>query len=448
MSKLAAYIIWIEMKVIVSLIIAAVSVGAFAQEDTVRVMQYNLLNYGNYTSYCNTNNNNVDDKDGYLTTILDYVQPDIFTVNELGVDFVGLENQYAQRILDNTLNINGVTKYQKAEHTGGSYLVNMLYYNSDKLVLHSQDFISNDANNEGLVREIDFYNLYHNDPNLASHNDTVFLTVVVAHLKAGSGQDDQDERAAASLAVMGYLDANDGAKGNRILCGDFNVKGDTELAYSHLFNYSNTNVRFKDPLNEPGYWGGAWEYKHLHTQSTRDNVSTGDCPSGGGLDDRFDFVLTSEPIIWGDNGISYLPNTYTAVGNDGTSYNNDLNTITNSSVPPAVADALFNLSDHLPVVMDMRISKDLVSGISQPNVEQLNIEFTNPVENELTVRLPNNARLQQLQLFDLQGKLVYQNNTPHQTHFVISTEQLKTGVYFLSVQTQDGNHQSYKVVKF
>ncbi len=162
------------MKVIVSLIIAAVSVGAFAQEDTVRVMQYNLLNYGNYTSYCNTNNNNVDDKDGYLTTILDYVQPDIFTVNELGVDFVGLENQYAQRILDNTLNINGVTKYQKAEHTGGSYLVNMLYYNSDKLVLHSQDFISNDANNEGLVREIDFYNLYHNDPNLASHNDTVF----------------------------------------------------------------------------------------------------------------------------------------------------------------------------------------------------------------------------------------------------------------------------------
>ncbi len=270
----------------------------------------------------------------------------------------------------------------------------------------------------------------------------------MAHLKAGSGQDDQDERAAASLAVMGYLDANDGAKGNRILCGDFNVKGDTELAYSHLFNYSNTNVRFKDPLNEPGYWGGAWEYKHLHTQSTRDNVSTGDCPSGGGLDDRFDFVLTSEPIIWGDNGISYLPNTYTAVGNDGTSYNNDLNTITNSSVPPAVADALFNLSDHLPVVMDMRISKDLVSGISQPNVEQLNIEFTNPVENELTVRLPNNARLQQLQLFDLQGKLVYQNNTPHQTHFVISTEQLKTGVYFLSVQTQDGNHQSYKVVKF
>ena len=316
------------MRRLIFMLFSFITLIGSSQEDTIRVMHYNLLNYGNYTSYCTTVNNNIDSKDENLRTILDYLKPDVFTVNELGVDFVGLENKYGKRILDSTLNVNGVTKYQKTEHTGGSYLVNMLYYNSEKLVFYKQEFISDDANNQSLVREIDFYTLYHNDPTLASHNDTVFVTFVVAHLKAGSGQSDLEDRAAASLAIMDFVETNYAEVDNRVMCGDFNVKGDSEEGYSNLLNYANTSIRFYDPIDEPGYWGDDVAFKNLHTQSTRDVSVQGDCPSGGGLDDRFDFVLASQSVLWGEAGISYIPSSYKVVGNDGTSFNDDLNTAT------------------------------------------------------------------------------------------------------------------------
>ena len=35
-------------------------------QDTVRIMHYNLLMYGNYFSGCTSSNNNVEDKNEYL----------------------------------------------------------------------------------------------------------------------------------------------------------------------------------------------------------------------------------------------------------------------------------------------------------------------------------------------------------------------------------------------
>ncbi|MBL4623939.1 MAG: T9SS type A sorting domain-containing protein [Flavobacteriales bacterium] len=435
------------MRTLLFSILLVTSFVGKTQEDTIRIMQYNLLNYGNYTSYCTTTNNNIDAKDEYLRTILNYVKPDVFAVNELGYEAQGLDNKYGLRILDSTLNINGVTKYQKAQHTGGSYTVNMLYYNSEKLVFHKQEVISNGVHSGSLVRSIDFYTLYHNDPTLATHNDTVFMTFVVAHLKAGSTQSNQDERADAALDVMEYLDLNDGQRANRFMCGDFNVKGDTELGYSNFLTYSNTNVRFEDPLDEPGYWAGDWNFKHLHTQSTHDVSNNGDCPSGGGLDDRFDIVLASQHILWGVDGVSYIVNSYDAVGNDGTSYNSDLNTSTNTSVPPSVAIALFNMSDHLPVVLDVRVSKDVVNGIYQPAIENLNVEFNNPIQSQLVVRIPNDVRIEYIELYDINGRLVYTAANSEVTQFVIETESLNTGLYFLKIQSLEGKQGNYRVVK-
>ena len=35
-----------------------------AQTETLKVMQYNLLNYGNNTGYCTESNNNINNKNG------------------------------------------------------------------------------------------------------------------------------------------------------------------------------------------------------------------------------------------------------------------------------------------------------------------------------------------------------------------------------------------------
>ena len=62
-----------------------VSVGMMAQ-DTITVMQYNLLQYGNYQGYggCSESTNNTQHKDECIRDILDYVKPDILGVCEFG----------------------------------------------------------------------------------------------------------------------------------------------------------------------------------------------------------------------------------------------------------------------------------------------------------------------------------------------------------------------------
>ena len=68
----------------VLLFLLGFSISAIAQNDTLKVMQYNLLNYGNNTGYCTTTNNNINDKNGYIRTILTAYYPDILTVCEIG----------------------------------------------------------------------------------------------------------------------------------------------------------------------------------------------------------------------------------------------------------------------------------------------------------------------------------------------------------------------------
>ncbi len=107
-----------------------------APRDTISVMVYNLLFYGHYTSFCTPQNNNVDDKDEYLKTIIGYTLPDIFGVNEMGTSPVN-----ASRILNNVMNADGRTSYAHAGYTNnaGSGLVNMLFYDTEKFVLYDEE---------------------------------------------------------------------------------------------------------------------------------------------------------------------------------------------------------------------------------------------------------------------------------------------------------------------
>ena len=71
------------------------------------------------------------------------------------------------------------------------------------------------------------------------------------------------------------------------------------------------------------------------------------------MDDRFDFVLVSYALDDGD-GLDYVDYSYTAYGNDGLRFNNDINDPTNTIVSAAIADALYGASDHLPVFLELQ----------------------------------------------------------------------------------------------
>jgi endonuclease/exonuclease/phosphatase family metal-dependent hydrolase len=304
------------------------SLNTIAQ-DTLKIMQYNLLYYGKNVYDCDQTTNNIDHKNTQLQTILAYTQPDIFCVNEM--DNSSSDVNY---LMNNVLNIGGVDYWEHA-NVSGSYSINMIYYNSDIFTLNSQESIT--AN----PRQTNAYNLTH----IASSTD---FTVIVAHLKAGSDSDDETDKANATQNVMDYIE-NNGA-GNYIFMGDLNLYSSSSQAFQNLINPSNATLSFYDPADQIGDWSNNSYYSNVHTQSTH---TSGTCFVTGGMDDRFDFILMSEDIKDGNNEIKFLDNSYETIGQDGNHYNDAINAGTNNSAPTNVIDALYEMSDHLPVSMEM-----------------------------------------------------------------------------------------------
>ena len=268
------------------------TVTAHAQ-DTLTVMQYNLLYYGNYNSGfadCFETNNNTQHKDECIRTIVDYVKPDIFTVCEFGAT-----QQLQNNFLRHNLNINGADYWQSDNiiNIAGSNIINHIFFDSRKMGLKRHVALRTNP------RDTDIYELYLKTPSLAA-GDTIRLVCIVAHPKAGMGYE-SDRRALMQIA-MDYVNQNYPTD-NVLIMGDFNMYGASEPGYRLLTQtYSNPSICFMDPLalvGGVGEWNNNSQFAPFHTQSTRSYSD--ECFSSGGLDDRFDFILMADEIAFSYN---------------------------------------------------------------------------------------------------------------------------------------------------
>ncbi|HKL09420.1 MAG TPA: T9SS type A sorting domain-containing protein [Bacteroidales bacterium] len=324
--------------------------------DTLKVMHYNLLYYGKNYYECDNNTNSIDEKNESLKTIIQHVQPDIFSVNELDGEGWSPVSDDATYLLENALNVEGVTKYRRTEFPE-IFLANTLFYNHEKLTLKKHYPIS--FYYSGSHKIFNVYQFYFRAEDLAQTNDTAFVTCIVAHLKAGSGyyDDSPDQRDFETRIIMNYLKNNE-EPGNILLLGDLNVYSPTEKAFQNLINPDYPRYAFNDPAGQIGEWSGNAEYRYYHTQSTH---TRGDCFSTGGMDDRFDFIMASDDIMGGGKKMQYIDGSYNTIGQDGSFFNQAMNISTNTSVPAEVALALYNMSDHLPVYLELEVDQTAVS---------------------------------------------------------------------------------------
>lgn len=414
--------------------------------DTLKVMTYNLLNYRNNTNQCNSTNNSPTTKENALEIIIDHTLPDVFVACEVGASPNGF-NSFT--LMNSSLNQNGRTYYSMANYTSGfQSITNMLYYNSNKLTLAGQTTITRNLGNINLVRLIDIYTLYYNDPNLAQHGDTTFLHFIAAHLKAGNTTADRNERAEATEAVMAYLDTIN-ATGNYFFMGDLNVYSPAEPAFLDLVLYTaDPGLNFYDPVNRVGNWSNNSIYSDVHTQSTR---TGGGCASGGGMDDRFDFILASDEVMNNTDKVEYISNTYWALGQDGNRFNGTIKSPTNNSVPFFVANALFDLSDHLPVMMDLKITLPSANSVQEA---QLDIDFTynNPVSETLVINLGNevsnlNQQVTRIELLDITGKVVKEVRLNGNTRLELDINELNRGTYFIKLSSNNKRQKIKKLIK-
>lgn len=407
-----------------------------AQTETLKVMQYNLLNYGNNTGYCNATNNNVNDKDGYIRTILTAYYPDVFTVCEMGRNS-SLPNDF----IINNLNINGIDywKTSPGANSSNSSLTNCIFYNSTKLTLVSHSMA------QTYIRDVDVYNFKFKNDN----SNKIILTCVIAHLKAGSGSDNVTKRKTMAENIMRYLELNY-RECNVLIMGDFNLYGASEPAYQTLTNNDNYPYSyFIDPVYPYGVgeWNSNGYYSNYHTQST--HTDNNGCASNGGMDDRFDFIMMSENIYTGRDGIRYNGGTYNALGQDGRHFNKSIISPMNYAVSQEVANALYNNSDHLPITMELTINFNI--GVDEIGENTMNCDiFPNPASENINIRFSqNNIGKANLLLFNGLGQTVYNQDifvNDCVGEHVISVENLPKGMYFLRITNADGLTDTSKII--
>lgn len=368
-------------------------------QDTLTVMTYNLLNFNNYTSYCTSSNNNLTNKTAYLKSIINYTLPDIVGFNE-----IHRSDATIQLILDSVLNTNGIKTYSRIQYinSNNSDIVSSIFYDNKKLKFYSSNYLQTD------LRDIIILNLYYNGQEVQTNNDTVFIRIMQAHLKAGSTPSDQDQRANETNVIMGYLNSLGNSK-NTILMGDFNVQSSTETAFQNLINYSNPNVRFYDPANKLGSWNNNSSFALYHTQATQ--LNSNGCTAGGGLDDRFDFILASFSIMNNLYKVKYVPNSYKVIGQDGNHFNQGVDYPANYSVPSNVLSALANMSDHLPVTLKLAIQQTPFIGFDDVLYNNFKISSISWINNHLTLQLQGELYgNMQIDIFDAMGRKIFSSN--------------------------------------
>jgi len=320
-----------------------------AQFDTLRVMYYNTLNYPSGGD---------PNREVYFKTTNLYVQADVILINEL------TNGDGATTLLNDALNVYGTTHYQKAAYSNGPDTDNMLFYNSDKLVLYSQWYIPTS------LRHINEYVLYYKSDDLASGGDTVFFYFYSAHLKAYP--EDSLQRLAEVTEFKTRVNSLTNAE-NIFFGGDLNLYTHEDPAYESLIN--DGVYPLVDPL-PAGVWHNQYSYRQYHTQSTRTTSFGGG--STGGMDDRFDFILFTEDVSTGTNRVQYIDGSCIAFGNDGDDFNQAIYPPDHPVIPDSVITALYNMSDHLPVICDLKISATVDNSVSDIVITEI---MYNPPED-------------------------------------------------------------------
>ncbi|MEJ2594127.1 MAG: T9SS type A sorting domain-containing protein [bacterium] len=410
---------------------------ALYAQDTLKVMQYNLLYYGVTTDFCTASNNNINKKDEYLKTIVNHTRPDILTVNEMSSS-----PAVHQHLLDQVLNTGGIYYYRKADFksVAESQIVNMLFYNSNKLVLKNHLIV------QSFLRDIDLYELYYRSNDLES-GDTAFIICVVGHLKAGTGTSNENYRKIMAENTMDFLEEYK-EEANYLLMGDFNVYSAGEPAYQEFLNYNNPSLRFQDPENAYGNWHSNFAFRNHHTQSTSE--SSNGCKSGGGSDDRFDFILTSASVMEGTRSVKYIDDSYQTIGQDGNHFNTSINALPiNTSVPYDVLSALVANSDHLPVVLDLEIDK-ILDIYTTDRPDKLRIAFANPVSGMLHGSLQmDKPAILHFEILDMMGRVHYEVSFMTQqgmNRITIPLTKMRAGNYLLRITDEMKNSRIKKLM--
>ena len=352
------------------LFLFAFTLSCFAvnAQSTIKTMVYNLLEFP--SAY-------PPNREVLLGEILDQYEPDIFMVCELESE------NGAARILNTSLNDDGIN-FEMApfepSQSGDPEHQQLLFYRKGMFTLEASAVMPT------AVRDINHYTLKLNTAD--QQTDPVYVEVFVTHLKSSQGTANKQlrlEMVQAFTAKLESLDPNSFV----IFAGDFNLYTATEPAYQELLDPTNAIVMV-DPIDRPGSWNNNINFQDIHSQSTRISSGPFGAGAGGGLDDRFDFIVISENMQ-SNPKLKYITDTYKAFGNNGNCYDNSINSPDCAGeFSTELRGNLYNMSDHLPIVLDLETNKQIVLGANDFTIKPSIVLENTLVQHKLHIRLNSN----------------------------------------------------------
>ncbi|MAD97072.1 MAG: hypothetical protein CMB99_07065 [Flavobacteriaceae bacterium] len=413
-------------RIIVLLLLLFVCHTQVAQTN-IKTVFYNLLQYDN--------NQYSRDKTGDLKTILDEMNPDLFLVCEL-------KSETASDYMFNNAILPHNADFQKAPFRSAispaSDLLQMAYYNSKKLVLESSKAIYTET------RDINRYTFKLNTVDVNTNPQRI--VVYVTHLKASSGVSDRGKRLESAEKFVADL-STIGANSYVIFAGDFNFYTTNEVGYQEIID-SNNPIRMIDPINRPCptlpngadatfYFNNRFDspyrqyfynnsgFADVHSQSTRVSSGLNGEGSGGGMDDRFDYIMLSNNFTT-SSSLYYVNNSYKTVGNNGNCYNGNVNDSNCSGTySQAFRNALYNFSDHLPIYLEI---ESPTNTLSIDDYKQVVFMGSNVSSDWIKLNLQSPAN--QLIIYNQLGQVVQRIQTASQ-EVSIDISSLAKGLYYL-----------------
>jgi len=394
-------------------------------QTNIKAMFYNTLNYNSDTES--------KDRTPHLKTILETVQPDLFMVCEI-------KNETASNYLYSNAILPFKQSFEKApfkySQSPATNLLQMVYYNSDKLTLEQTSVIPTQ------IRDINHYTFTINTK--SNNSNPIKIEVFVTHLKASRGQDNRAKRNSSAITFIRELDRL--PKDSYVLfAGDFNFYTSNESGFQTIIDDSNP-IKIIDPINrlcpafpddrrdyfdenyDSTYFWNNNSFSDVHSQSTRtSSLSDG---SGGGMDDRFDFIMISENLK-NNKDLYYKTESYKTIGNNGNCYNSFVsNASCSGEFSKELRDAQYQFSDHLPITLDLELAKTL-SFQKTATIKFLN---SNVVKYFLSIQI-SNQNVKMITIYNHLGQKVKSIEINNQKEITINLTSFSKGVYYLSANS-------------
>jgi endonuclease/exonuclease/phosphatase family metal-dependent hydrolase len=412
-----------KLRFLVILILSSllfISVSSYSQER-VKIVTYNILNYPNQSATKNQRFQNI--------------------MNEIDADIVVVQEILSQLAVNEFRNEVLGDDYLAGDFLNGPDTDNAIFFKDSLFSFIGTGSISPSQG----PRDISIFKLYHKIT-----LDTIII--YSAHFKASQGSDNELRRLNEAATLRVFTDMFPVGT-DFILVGDLNLYRSTEPAYEELLVQDGTGY-FLDPIDTPGDWHDSFTYRFVHTQSTR-FPDIGDGGSSGGLDDRFDFILSSQSIM-DEGGIDYIEDSYWAYGNDGNHFNTSIHDPPNDTVSTPIAIDLYLASDHLPVIaeFDFGVISDVEADQNLPSDYVLYQNYPNPfnpsTKIKFTIPIPLNPPFNKggktgefvtLKVYDVLGKeiaiLVNEEKPAGSYEVEFSGKELSSGVYFYRLTAGD-----------